>query len=111
VLGYRLVGTIRILPSAPMLSLVPGAIKASKGTAVLPIKNAGNTLDPVTGRISVKDSRGTRNTTVQAVKILPGGKVNLPLGSKLTKGSATAKVTLNQRGKKQLSLTKKFKVK
>ena len=36
------------------------------------------------------------------MKILPGKTVNIPLGTKLSKGSATAKVTLNQRGKKAL---------
>ena len=49
VLGYRVVGAIRILPSAPKLSITARAIKAGKGTAVLPIKNAGNTLDAVSG--------------------------------------------------------------
>ena len=44
-------------------------------------------------------------------KILPGKTVNIPLGTKLPKGSYTAKVTLNQRGKRRCQLTKKFKVK
>ena len=45
------------------------------------------------------------------MKILPGKTVNLPAGTKLAKGSYTATVALNQRGKKALSVTKKFKVK
>ena len=68
-------------------------------------------VDAVTGNVSVKDARGTRNLTVQAVKILPGNTISIPLGTKLSKGSATAKVTLNQRGKKALELNKKFTVK
>ena len=111
IVGYRVVGAIRLTPAAPKPGLKAGAIKASKGTAVLPVKNTGNTIDAVTGNVSVKDARGTRNLTVQGVKILPGKSVNIPLGSKLTKGSARAKVTLNQRGKKAVELSKKFTVK
>ena len=78
---------------------------------MLPVKNTGNTIDAVTGSVSVKSALGTKNLTVQAVKILPGNTINIPLGTKLSKGSATAKVTLNQRGKKALELNKKFTVK
>ncbi|MDA0181165.1 hypothetical protein OJ997_12735 [Solirubrobacter phytolaccae] len=111
VLGYRVVGAIRILPTAPKLGVSAGAIKPGKGTALLPIKNTGNTLDAVSGTVAVKDSRGTRNLTVSAVKILPGKTINVPLGTKLQKGTATAKVTLKQKGKTALTLTKKFTVK
>jgi len=111
IVGYRVVGAIRLTPAAPKAELKAGTIKASKGTAVLPVKNTGNTIDAVTGNVSVKDARGTRNLTVQGVKILPGKSVSIPLGTKLTRGSATAKVTLNQRGKKAVQLTKKFTVK
>ncbi|MBE2316177.1 hypothetical protein DVA67_009335 [Solirubrobacter sp. CPCC 204708] len=111
VLGYRVVSAIRLKPAAPKLGVTAGTIKASKGTAVLPIKSTGNTLDPVSGTIAVKDSRGTRNLSVPATKILPGKTINVPLGTKLQKGSATAKITLRQKGKVALSLTKKFTVK
>jgi hypothetical protein len=112
VLGYRVVGAIRVLGGSPKVSLTAGNPKASKGVAYLPVKNAGNSIDAVTGNVSVKDARGTRNLTVQPVKILPGKSINLPLGTKLSKGSrVSAKVTLNQRGKRVLSVTKKFTVK
>ena len=102
VLGYRVVGAIRLLPAPPKAAITAAPIKPSKGTAVLPVKNAGNTVDAVTGRSRSRTARGTKNLTVAAVKILPGKTVNIPLGTKLVKGSATAKVTLNQRGKKAL---------
>ena len=85
VLGYRVVGAIRLTPAAPKAAITAGTIKATKGTAVLPVKNTGNTIDAVTGSVSVKDARGTRNLSVQAVKILPGKTVNIPLGTKLTR--------------------------
>ena len=111
VLGYRLVGSLRVLPAAAKYSITAGTVKASGATAVIPVKNAGNTVDPVTGSVKVKGSAGTKNITVAAVKILPGKTVNLPAGTKLAKGSYTATVALKQHGKKALSLTKKFKVK
>src|SRR5262249_6472968 len=111
VLGYRVLSAPHILPSSPKASLTAGKPKATKGTAVLPIKNTGNTIDPATGPLSVKDRRGTRNMTLQAVKILPGNTISLPLGSKLTKGTVTAKVILKQRGQTAISMTKKFTVK
>jgi hypothetical protein len=111
VLGYRVVGAIRALPAAPKTGVSAGKIKPGKGTAVLPVKSTGNTLDAVSGTVSVKDSRGTRNLTVSPVKILPGKTINIPLGTKLHKGTATAKVTLKQKGKTALTLTKKFSVK
>ena len=78
---------------------------------MIPVKNAGNTVDAVSGSVKVKGASGTKNLTVAAVKILPGKTVNLPAGTKLAKGSYTATVALTQRGKKALSVSKKFKVK
>jgi len=111
VLGYRVVSAFRLAPGTPKTGVSAGKIKPGKGTALLPVKSTGNTLDPVSGTVSVKDSRGTRNLTIPAVKILPGKTVNVPLGTKLQKGTATAKVTLKQKGKTALTLTKKFTVK
>jgi len=111
VLGYRLIGAVRINPAAAKYSITAGTVKSSKSTAVIPVKNAGNTIDPVSGSVKVKGAQGTKNLTVAAVKILPGKTVNLPAGTKLAKGSYTATVALTQRGKKVLSVTKKFKVK
>ena len=111
VLGYRLVGSVRILPSTPKYGITAGNPKAVKGTAVIPVKNTGNTLDPVSGTVTVKGARGTKNLAIAAVRILPGKSVNIPAGTKLAAGSYSATVKLNQRGKKALSATKKFKVK
>ena len=77
--------------------------KAAKGTAVIPVKNTGNTLDPVSGIGQVKGAaRDEEPRRSPPCKILPGKTVNLPAGTKLAKGSYTAKVTLTQRGKRAL---------
>jgi hypothetical protein len=111
VLGYRLIGAVRILPAAAKYGITASNVKASKGTAVVPVKNTGNTLDAISGSVKVKGAAGTKNITIAAVKILPGKSVNLPAGTKLAKGSYTATVALSQHGKKALAVTKKFKVK
>jgi hypothetical protein len=111
VLGYRLVGALRILPAAPKTGLTAGTAKAVKGTAVVAVKNTGNTLDPVSGTVRVKSSRGTKRISLAATRILPGKSINVPLGSKLAKGSYTATLSLKQSGKTALTATKKFKVK
>ncbi|HWK28602.1 MAG TPA: hypothetical protein VNS09_18695 [Solirubrobacter sp.] len=111
VLGYRLVGAVRIPPAKPTYGLKLNNPKTAGGTAVIPVKNTGNTLDAVSGSVRVKGASGTKNLAIAAVRILPGKTVNLPAGTKLSRGAYTATVTLNQRGKKALSATKKFKVK
>jgi hypothetical protein len=111
VVGYRVVNAIRMLPSAPKPGVSAGTIKAGKGTASLPLKNTGNTLDAVSGKVAVKGARGTSNLSVASVKILPGKTINVSLGSKLAKGSFTAKITLRQKGKTVVNTTKKFTVK
>jgi hypothetical protein len=111
VLGYRLVGALRILPATPKTGLSAGKAKAVKGTAVVAVKSTGNTLAPVSGTVRVKGTSGTKRIALAATKILPGKSINVPLGSKLAKGSYTATLSLKQGGKTALTATKKFKVK
>jgi hypothetical protein len=111
VLGYRLVGALRVLPATPKRGLSAGKAKVVKGTAVVAVKNTGNTLDAVGGTVRVKGSRGTKRLSLAATKILPGKSVNIPLGNKLPKGSYTATLDLKQAGKSALKATKKFSVK
>jgi hypothetical protein len=110
VLGYRLIGSLRLTPTASKYALAAGAVKVSSAHAVtLPIKSTGNTIDPVTGTVRVKGATGTNNYSINAVKILPGDTISPSLG-KHAKGTYTATVTLTQGGKKQLSATRKFSV-
>jgi len=57
VLGYRVVGTIRVLPGSPKLSITAGKPKAAKNTAVLPVKNAGNTIVSQPTKVSMASPR------------------------------------------------------
>ena len=60
-----------------------GAPKASRGTAVISIRNTGNTADPVGGSVTLRSAGGSRTRSVQGLRILPGKSVNIPLGTKL----------------------------
>jgi hypothetical protein len=115
VLGYRLVSTLRLNPATPVLDLVASSPKVTgsgaKRAVVLPVKNAGNTVQPVSGMVSLKSALGTRQRDLDSVRILPGKLVNVLLSStrSLKPGSYTATVRLTQGGK-TTTVTKKVRV-
>jgi hypothetical protein len=115
VLGYRLISSLRLNPATPVLSLVAGDPKVtgtgSDRAVVLPVKNAGNTVQPVSGSVRLKSALGTRQRDLDSLRILPGKRVNVLLSSAsaLKPGSYTATVRLTQGGK-TTTLTKKVRV-
>jgi hypothetical protein len=110
VLGYRLIGSLRLTPAQKKLSLSAGQVKRVGRAVVLPLTNGGNTIDPISGDISVKGARGTLNDNIDALRILPGKKVNIQLATGLKSGSYSATVTLEQGGTKLLTAKRRFSV-
>jgi hypothetical protein len=110
VLGYRLVGTLRLPPAQKRFGLVAGTVKRAGKAAVLPVTSTGNTIDPISGQVSVKGVRGTLNDSVSDLRILPGKQVNVMLARSLRKGSYSATVTLKQGGAKLLTAKRLFSV-
>jgi hypothetical protein len=116
--GYRLVGSLRFNPtrSARKLKLRAGSarVSGSKGnrSLTLQVRNNGNTIDPVGGNVVIRGPRGGRSTGIRAVKILPGKRVSLELASVngLRAGRYTAAVTLKQRGRNRLSVSRHFHI-
>jgi hypothetical protein len=116
--GYRLIGSLRFNPpgSARKLRLRAGGARVSgrKGNRALTlqVRNAGNTIDPVGGDVVIRGPRGGRSTGISAVRILPGKRVSLELASLngLRPGRYTAAVTLKQRGRNRLSVTRHFHI-
>jgi hypothetical protein len=113
--AYRLIGTLRLNPPKTQRRF---AVRASslrlKGRAiVLPVKNTGNTVSPVSGDVRIKGALGTRRTAVRASSIVPGSTVDLRLGSTtgLPAGTYTVSVSLVQDGKKVLRSTRRLRVK
>jgi hypothetical protein len=115
VAGYRILGSLRYNSTAPTYDLKVGATKVSgKGankTLTLAVRNAGNTISPVTGTVKLKGPTGTKNASVKATRILPGKSIALGLlsGNSLSAGSYTATVTLTQ-NKQKTTVTKKITV-
>jgi hypothetical protein len=116
VAGFRLVTSLRLNPATAVLSLKAGSPKVtgsgSKRAVVLPVRNTGNTIAPVTGNVRLKGALGTRQSTLAAVRVLPGKTVNVLLSSvgNLRPGSYTATVQLKQGGK-TTTVAKKLTIK
>ena len=110
VLGYRLVGTLRLPPAQKRYGLTAGQVKRSGKAVVLPVTSTGNTIDAISGQVSVKGARGTLNDNVAGLRILPGKKANLVLATSVRKGSYSATVTLKQGSAKVLTAKRKFSV-
>jgi hypothetical protein len=115
VTGYRLVNSLRYGPATAKAAITVGAAKvAGKGKAralTLAVRNTGNTLDPVSGSVKLKSALGTKNVSVQPIRILPGKSVNLALmsGNSLKAGKYTATISLTQ-AKQKTTATKKITV-
>jgi hypothetical protein len=116
VAGYRLISSLRLNPATPVLSLKAGAAKVvgtgAERAVVLPVGNAGNTVQPVSGSVRLKGPLGTRQRSIGSLRILPGKTVNVLLSAanSLPAGSYTATVRLLQ-GKQTTAITKRLRIK
>jgi hypothetical protein len=109
VLGYRLIGTLRLLPAAEKHKLA-ARLAVDRRSIVLDVRNLGNTIDPVSGEVTIRDARGTRSPDIDDLGILPGNRVRLRLAKGLSSGSYSVRVSLSQAGKRALSLKKKLNI-
>jgi hypothetical protein len=111
VTGYRLIGALRYNPVTPRYALSASSAKVSKGMLVLPIRNTGNTAEPVTGTVRLRGALGTRQSSIRATRILPRKRVSVPLASTkgLRAGRYTATVSLRQ-GTERINITKRIRV-
>ena len=115
VTGYRLVNSLRYAAATANASIKLGAAKVvgkgSKRALTVTVRNTGNTLDPVSGRVRLKSAFGTRNVSVKPLRVLPGKSVKLAVlsGNALRPGKYTASITLTQ-AKKDTKATKKVTV-
>jgi len=98
---YRIISSLRLNPSRKAYKLKTGAAQVRSGTVVLPVRNLGNTIDPVAGTYTLSGP-GSRNGTIAGVKVIPGKLVGLNLGATkgMKKGRYTVTASLTQGGKR-----------
>ena len=107
--AYRLVTSLRLFPpeAARRYRARPRHLfehgSARHGALFLAVKNAGNTIDPIEGRVRISGNNHTLSGIVEAKTILPGATVNLRLArlrGTLPKGRYRVGVRLTQAGHK-----------
>jgi len=112
--AYRLIGTLRYRPAAARrtLRLRAGALGLGGRGLTLDVRNLGNTIDPVGGEVVISGPRGGRSGEIAATKILPGKSVHMRLATLrgLKPGRYKAQVTLTQRGRNRVSVTRIFRI-
>ena len=116
--AYRLVASLRFNPPAAgrryaVRAGVARVTGSGSGRALkLLVRNAGNTVDPVGGSVSISGGGAGRSGSIAAVRILPGKLVAMRLASLsgLRRGTYTARVTLTQGGRNRLTVSKGFRI-
>ena len=105
--AYRLVTSLRLYPPAPArrYRARPRRLfehgSTRHGALFLAVKNAGNTIDPIGGRVRISGHSHTLSGIVAPKTILPGATVNLRLTrlrGTLPRGRYRVGVRLTQAG-------------
>ena len=98
---YRLISSFRLHPRSKTIKLRTGAGQVRNRTFVLPVRNIGNTIDPVSGTYRLSGP-GSRSGTIKSVSVVPGKLVALGLTSTsgFKKGRYTISASLSQGGKR-----------
>ena len=82
---YRLIGSLRLDPLQRRIGVRPGTIEVTgrpgRNAIVLPLRNLGNTVEPITGSVVLIGAGATRTTILHAVRIVPRRLVNVTLGT------------------------------
>jgi hypothetical protein len=111
---YRVVGALRANPTRKRVALRAGTNgfvgRGNGRQLVMPVRNTGNTLDPIGGSVAITGPT-SRTNAVKPVRIVPGQVVNL-VGATLRgfkKGSYSATWTITQ-GSKRYTARRTFHV-
>jgi hypothetical protein len=98
---YRLISSLRLHPSRRSVKLRTGAAQIRSGGFILPVRNLGNTIEPVTGSYRLSGP-SSRSGSIAGVRVIPGKLVGLNLGSTrgMKRGRYTVTATVVQAGKR-----------
>jgi hypothetical protein len=103
---YKIVSSMRLNPTRKSYRLKTGAAQVRGGSLILPVRNLGNSIDPVSGTYSLSGA-GSRSGDIAGVKVIPGKLVGLSLGAVrgLKKGRYTVSASLVQGSKRVTTRT------
>jgi hypothetical protein len=98
--NYRLISKIRLHPTSKKYRLRTGAAQLRSGVVILPVRNLGNTIDPIAATYSLSGPSG-RSGAAKAIAALPGKLVGLNLGASrgMKKGRYTVTARVTQAGR------------
>jgi hypothetical protein len=98
---YRLISSLRLHPARRSVRLRTGAAQIRGGSFLLPVRNLGNTIEPVGGTYTLRGP-GSRSGSIAALRVIPGKLVGLGLGSTrgMKKGRYTITASLVQAGRR-----------
>jgi hypothetical protein len=110
--NYRLIGRLRFNPQRKRHRLAAGKAAVKRKQLRLLVRNRGNTVDPVTGRVTISGPGGGRSSSIGAQSILPKRAVRVPLASTrgLRPGTYRATISLSQGGRTRLTTQKRFRI-
>jgi hypothetical protein len=98
---YRLISSLRLHPRKQRLKLRTGVGQVRSRTFVLPVRNLGNTIKPISGTYRLTGP-GSRSGSFKSVSVVPGKLVTLGLTSTkgFKKGRYRISASLTQGGKR-----------
>jgi hypothetical protein len=98
---YHLVSSLRLTPKKRKIRIRTGPAKIRSRTVVLPLRNLGNTIDPIGGTFTISGA-GVRSGQIKPMNVVPRKLVTLPLiGTKgFAKGRYTVRATVTQAGRR-----------
>ncbi|RKQ90681.1 hypothetical protein C8N24_0494 [Solirubrobacter pauli] len=95
--NYRLISKLRLNPAKKTYKFRTGAAQVRSGSVILPVRNLGNSIDPIGGSYRISGP-SSKNGNAAAISALPGKLVGLNLGSTrgMKKGRYTVTATVKQ---------------
>ncbi len=103
---YRIISKLRLNAAHKTYNWRTGAAQIRQRAIILPVRNLGNSIDPIGGTYSITGPSG-RSGSMQAIAAIPGKLIGLNLGSTngMKKGTYTINATVNQGTRKAVTHT------
>jgi hypothetical protein len=109
--NYRLISKLRLNPAKKSYNLRAGTAQVRSGSVILPVRNLGNSIDPIAGSYKITGP-ASKTGNAAAISALPGKLVGLNLGATrgMKKGKYTVTATVTQ-GSKRTNVRTSFTIK